>query len=233
MRPPRTFIIAVLLAALASVAACGDDDNGGAAAGDPSLPQATTLLADAAMQMRMVTSAAFDITTDGDTGALPIRTANGVIDNAGTAQGTATLEQVGMPIELSFVAKDQFLYVKGLTAGWQKVPLAQAAAVYDPTAILDPDKGIGAVLASAQGTTKGRETLDGVEHYVVDATFKGAAMAGLVPGVTGDVTGTVWIGVDKPLINQLRFAVPGDGKGTVLIKFADFDKPVNVDVPAV
>ena len=113
------------------------------------------------------------------------------------------------------------------------MPLAQAAAVYDPTAILDPAKGIGAVLASAQGTTKGREKLDGVEHYVVDATFNGGAMAGLVPGVTGDVSGTVWIGVDKPLVNQLRFAVPGDGKGTVTIEFTDFDKPVNVDVPKV
>ncbi|MDG4824359.1 LppX_LprAFG lipoprotein [Asanoa sp. WMMD1127] len=232
MRPPRTFIIAVLLAALASVGACGDGDND-ATAGDPNLPAAATLLSEAAAKMRTVTSAAFDITTEGETGALPIRSANGSIDQTGTAQGTATLDQVGMPIELSFVAKDQFLYVKGLTAGWQKVPLAQAAAIYDPTAILDPEKGIGAVLASAQGTTKSRETLDGVEHYVVDATFDGAAMARLVPGVTGDVNGTVWIAGDTKLVNQLRFTVPGDKQGTVTIKFADFDKPVDVDVPTV
>ncbi|GIF70269.1 hypothetical protein Ais01nite_83040 [Asanoa ishikariensis] len=231
MRPPRTFIIAVLLTALASLAACGGD--GDAASGDPSLPLASTLLANAATQMRTVTSAAFDITTEGDTGALPIRSAKGAIDDTGTAQGTATIEQVGMPIELNFIAKDDFLYVKGLTAGWQKLPLAQAAMVYDPTAILNPEKGIGAVLATAEGNTKGRETIDGAPHYKVEATFKGSAMAGLVPGVSGDVTGTVWIGVDKPLVNQLQFAVPGEGKGTVLIKFADFGKPVNVDVPAV
>ncbi|MEV0719283.1 LppX_LprAFG lipoprotein [Asanoa sp. NPDC050611] len=233
MRPPRTFIIAVLLAALASVSACGKDDDSGAAAGDPNQPAASTLLPAAAAKMRAVKSAAFDITTDGDTGALPIKSAKGEIDNTGTAKGTATLEQVGMPIELSFVAKDGFVYVNGLTGGWQKIPLAQAAALYDPTAILDPAKGIGAVLASAQGTTKGMETLDGSQHYVVDATFDGAAMAGLVPGVTGDVQGTVWIGASDSLVRQLRFAVPGDGKGTVTIRFSDFDKPVDVDVPAV
>ncbi|MEV4622062.1 LppX_LprAFG lipoprotein [Asanoa sp. NPDC049573] len=233
MRRPHTFIIAVLLAALTSVSACGGGDSTDATAVDPNLPAASTLLPAAAARMRQVTSAAFDITTDGDTGALPITSAKGAIDAKGTAQGTATLEQVGMPIELTFVAKDDYLYVKGLTAGWQKVPLAQAAAVYDPTAILDPAKGIGAVLASATGTTKRKEKLDGTDHYVVDATFDGAAMSGLVPGVTGDVTGTVWIGVDTPLVNQLRFTVPGDGKGTVLIKFGDFDKPVNVDVPKV
>jgi lipoprotein LprG len=182
--------------------------------------------------MRKVTSAAFDITTEGDTGALPIKAAKGAIDKAGTAQGKASLEQVGLPVELDFVAKDDYLYVRGITAGWQKVPLAQAAAVYDPTAILDPDKGIGAVLASAAGTTKRKEKLDDTDTYVVDATFKGDDLSGLVPGVTGDVTGTVWIGVDTPLVHQLRFAVPGS-KGTVTIKFSDFDKPVNVDVPKV
>jgi lipoprotein LprG len=233
MRRPHTFIIAVLLAALTSVSACGSSgDDTDAPAVDPNLPAASTLLPAAAAQMRKVTSAAFDITTEGDTGALPIKAANGAIDSKGTAQGKASLEQVGLPIELDFVAKDDYLYVRGITAGWQKVPLAQAAALYDPTAILDPDKGIGAVLASATGTTKRKETLDGTDHYVVDATFNGAAMSGLVPGVTGDVTGTVWIGVDTPLVNQLRFAVPG-GKGTVTIKFSDFDKPVNVDVPKV
>jgi lipoprotein LprG len=233
MRRPHIFIIAVLLAALTSVSACGSKGDDSTVAADPNLPAASTLLPAAAAQMRKVTSAAFDITTEGDTGALPIKSANGAIDNNGTAQGKASLEQVGLPIELDFVAKDDYLYVRGITAGWQKVPLAQAAAVYDPTAILDPDKGIGAVLASAKGTTKGKEKLDGADHYVVDATFNGAAMSGLVPGVTGDVTGTVWIGVDTPLVHQLRFAVPGDGKGTVTIKFTDFDKPVNVNVPKV
>ena len=231
MRPPRTFIIAVLLAALTAVSACGDDGDG--AAGDPNQPAASTLLPAAAAKMRTIKSAAFDITTEGDTGALPIKSAKGAIDNTGTAEGTATLEQVGMPIELQFVAKDDFIYVNGLTGGWQKIPLAQAAALYDPTAILDPAKGIGAVLSSAQGTTKGKETLDGAEHYVVDATFDGGAMAGLVPGVSGDVQGTVWIGVTDSLVRQLRFVVPGDGKGTVTIRFSDFDKPVDVDVPAV
>jgi lipoprotein LprG len=232
MRPARTLTIAALVAALVSLGACGGDGDGGAA-GDPNLPAAATLLPAAAAKMRAVTSAAFDITTEGETGALPLKSAKGAIDNTGTAEGTATLDQVGMPIELSFVVKDDFIYVNGLTGGWQKIPLAQAAALYDPTAILDPDKGIGAVLASAQGTTKGRETLDGAEHYVVDATFDGKAMAGLVPGVNGDVSGTVWIGAGDSLVRQLRFAVPGDGKGTVTIRFSDFDKPVDVDVPAV
>lgn len=227
MRRPLPILVAALLAGALSVAACGGDsdtDTGG----DAGLPAASTLLPAAAAKMRAVTSTAFTITTDGETGALPISSAEGAIDNTGTAQGKAQLDQLGMALELTFVVKDGTVYLNGLTGGWQKMPLAQAAAIYDPTAILDPDKGIASVLASAQGTTQKREGDD----YVVDATFDGAAMAGLVPGVTGEVKGTVWIGVDEPLVRQLRFTVPGQ-TGTATIAFSDFDKPVNVEVPKI
>ena len=40
------------------------------------------------------------------------------------------------------------LYLKGATGGFAEVPAALAGSVYDPSAILDPDKGVAKVLAS-------------------------------------------------------------------------------------
>jgi lipoprotein LprG len=228
MRRPLAFLAALALTLLGA-AACTGGSGGATAAGDP-LPAGTDLLKGAAAEMRTVTSAAFDISTDGQADALPLSAARGGITSSGNATGTARLDQGGSTVELTFVIKDGTLYVNGLTGGWQKLPLAAAAAVYDPSAILSPDRGVAHVMDTATGTTEARETVDGVDAYNVKATLDGPALGALVPGVTGAVTGTVWIGADRKLVHKIRFPVPGQS-GTVTVAFRDFDKPVTVDAP--
>jgi lipoprotein LprG len=222
--PRRSLVIPALAVLLAGLAACsGDKDEKG------DLPKGDELVSSAADAMRSVKTAHFRIESDGDIGGVPLRRADGVITAAGDAEGTARIEQGGPLSELSFVVKGQTLWVKGVTGGWQKLPLALASTVYDPSKILNPDQGIANVLATATGAkTEARETVDGADAYRVAATFKGDALSKLVPGVEGDIPGKLWIGADRHVLHRGQFTVD---KTTVTVTFTDFDKPVTVNEP--
>jgi len=195
-----------------------------------SLPPAEELLRAAAVELRTVKTARFEITTEGPAETLGVSSAKGVITAAGDAEGTAQIDQAGTPIELSFVVKGDTLYVNGLTGGWQKLPLSAAAAVYDPTALLSPDRGIANLVGTTTGTTEGRETVDGVDTYRITGTLAGSALGTLVPGVSADVTGSLWIGADRRLLHRASFPVPGQ-TGTVTVSFSEYDAPVTIRVP--
>nr|MDT0656554.1 LppX_LprAFG lipoprotein [Micromonospora sp. DSM 115978] len=230
MRRPLALVGAFLFL-LAGLPACTEREAGPTTgpSADP-LPAASEILAAAATELATVETARFDITTDGAVDVLGIRAASGVITSAGDAQGEAQLDQGGSVVELTFVIKGETLHVKGLTGGWQQVPLSLAASVYDPSAMLTPDRGVANVARTATGTTEARESVDGVETYRINGVLNGAALAALVPGVTADVTGTLWIGVDRPVLHRVNFPVPGQG-GTVTVSFTEFDAPVTIDEP--
>jgi lipoprotein LprG len=185
--------------------------------------------------MRSVKTARFEITANGTVAGVPLRRASGVITAAGEAEGSAQIEQGGPLAELSFVVKGQTLYVKAVTGGWQKVPLALASTVYDPSKILSPDEGVANVLATASGAkTEARESVAGADAYRVAATFNGEALSKLVPGISTDVPGQVWIGADRRVLHQGRFEVPAQGGGdpaVVTVTVSDFDAPVTIDEP--
>jgi lipoprotein LprG len=232
----RLLLVGAVL--VGGVAACnggksgkGGDQGGSATA---NLPAADELLKSSADTMRSVQTAHFDIQSDGDIGGIPLRRANGDITRAGDAQGTAQLDQA-LLAELSFVVKGQTLYIKGVTGGWQKLPLSLASSVYDPSKILDPDRGAANVVATATSAkTEAREAVDGTDAYRVAATVKGTALGQLVPGIDTDLAGQLWIGADRKLLLKGKFVVPGQngGKsGTVTITFSKFDAPVTVNEP--
>ncbi|MEN3614025.1 LppX_LprAFG lipoprotein [Plantactinospora sp. ZYX-F-223] len=230
----RSLVLAGALSLLLAVSTgCTDrgaDDPAGGAENSTTLPEAAELLSSAATELGTVKTARFAIATEGAADSLGISAAEGVITAAGEAQGTAKIEQGGLPLELSFVVKDETLHVNGLTGGWQKLPLATAAAIYDPTAILSPDRGVANLVGKATGTTEGREKVDGVDTYRIEGTLPGAALGNLVPGVSADVTGTLWIGADRRLLHRARFPVPGQ-TGTVTVTFSEYDAPVTIRVP--
>ena len=88
------------------------------------------------------------------------------------------------PLEYQLVVTGGVLYLKGPTGGFSQLPLASAAAIYDPTAILDPERGMAALLSGAdQGVTQAREVVEGVDAYRVSAAFPADRVATLVPGV--------------------------------------------------
>jgi lipoprotein LprG len=226
MRRPLA-ALAVLLSALAGCTTGTRTDRLSAV----DLPAGPQLVSAAAAEMRGVTTARFAIESQGEVKSLGIHGADGVITKQGDAQGTAQIDQAGSVIELAFVVSGQSLYVKGPTGGWEAVPLALASSVYDPSAILDPDRGIAHLLATASGArTEARESVDGVDVYRVAVTLNGQALAALVPGVTKDAAGTLWIGADRRLLHRAAFVAPGDG-GSVAIAFREFDAPVKINAP--
>lgn len=230
----RPFALASALSLLLAVSVgCTDrgaDDPAGASDSSPSLPEAAELLRTAATELATVKTARFAISTEGAAETLGISAAEGVITVAGEAEGSARIEQGGRPIEVRFVVKGDTLHVNGLTGGWQEFPLATAAAIYDPTAILSPDRGVANLVGTASGGTEARETVHGVPTYRITGTLPGAALGTLVPGIGEDVTGTLWIGAERRLLHRAQFPVPGQ-TGTVTVTFSEYDEPVTIRVP--
>lgn len=208
--------------------------SGGPAA--PALPNAVELLSHGADAMRTVRTAAIDIAVDPQVASVPIRSANGHITADGKAEGTAVLALAGAPLEYQLVVTDGVLFLKGPTGGFSQLPLASAAAIYDPTAILNPDKGTAALLAAAdQGQTQAKETVDGVECYKVAATFPAEKVATLVPGVTTAVPGTVWLDAATNRLVRAELALPDGPRGKggpVTVRMSEFDAPVTISAPA-
>jgi lipoprotein LprG len=199
------------------------------------LPAGATLIGEAATATEALTSAHVKIETDGEVGSLPMRRAEGDLVRSGDAKGTIQLSQFGLLIEYSFVVVGKTIYLKGATGGWQKLDSSVAAAIYDPSVILDPDRGIAKLLASAKSpTTEGKESVDGKDAYRLAVKLDSATVATLVPGVGGDVTGKVWVDAQTKQLHKAVLNVPGssaDKKGTVTINVTNIDTPVTVNAP--
>jgi lipoprotein LprG len=186
-------------------------------------------MAAAADEMAQVETVAMLLETDTDLGGLPVREVDGVVTQAGDAQGTAQVEQFGQQVELQFVVVDDTFHYQ-LIGGWQQVPLTDAAEFYDPSAILDPQRGISNLLRTA--TDPQIERRDG-DTYEVTATFDAGALGVVLPGAAQATRGTVWIGVDRPLLHRAQFPVEAGAAepGTVTVTLSKFDEPVTVVAP--
>jgi lipoprotein LprG len=229
--------VAALAAVLVALAGCtgkSDKKDGGPAV-DPNLPAAEGLLKESSTAMAGIKTAKFLITADGTIAGVALKRAEGVLTKEGNAQGTAQIEQVGSSAEVSFTIVGQTMWVKGPTGDYQQIPLALAASVYDPSAILDPERGIAKVLGTAtEGKTEAAETVEGQATYRVNAKFPAEHLSKVVPGVTGAVPGRVWIAKDGKRVLKAAFDLPavGDAKGgTVTVTFSQFDAAVNITAP--
>ncbi|MFT7840878.1 LppX_LprAFG lipoprotein [Saccharothrix sp. BKS2] len=214
---PRRALVGSLLLAL--VAGCTSSGDGGG------LPAGPEVLDRAAAGMRAVTSTHFVIEVDGELPDVTVKGAEGDLDSAGRSRGRAKVEQFGQLIEVEYVLVDQDLYFKGPTGGFTKLPAALAGQVYDPTAILDPERGVAKVLGDARDE-KTVSSDDGVT--VVEATVPRDVVAGLVPGIDADVASRFSVREDR-LVNAV-FTLPGGA--AVTIDLSDFDKPFSVTAPA-
>ncbi|WP_238016754.1 LppX_LprAFG lipoprotein [Dactylosporangium sp. AC04546] len=233
-RPGAALIaaLAVLVVALAGCSSKKDDKEGQA---DPNLPAAAGLLKESSTAMAGIKSAKFLITADGTIAGVALKRAEGVLTKEGSAEGTAQVEQMGTNVELAFTIVGQTMWLKGPTGTYQQLPLALAATVYDPSAILNPDKGIAKVVATAtDGKSEATETVEGQEAYRVSAKFPAEFLSNIVPGVTGSIPGKLWIAKDGKRVLKATFELPavGDAKGgTVTVTFKEFDATVNVSAP--
>jgi len=160
--------------------------------------------------------------------------AEGTLTREGDAEGTAQIEQAGTTVDLTFVIVGDKIYIKGPTGGYQELPLSLAATVYDPSAILDPDKGVAKVLTSAtDAKTEAGEAVDGTDAWRVAITANGADLSTIIPGVTGNTPGKVWLGKQDKRLHKAVFTLPADGgaTGTVTVTFQEFDAPAAIKAP--
>ncbi|MEU6795670.1 LppX_LprAFG lipoprotein [Nonomuraea wenchangensis] len=214
----RRFLI---VAVLALASACSSGGGGG----EPELPAGPDLMKKAAEAMATVKSAAFSIATEGKP-EVPLQKADGRLTAGGDAEGTLTISILGNLQEVTFALVGDTVHFKGPTGGFQKMTRQQLAQFYDPSVILEPAKGIAKLLSSAANPQ-----VEGVENgaYRVATTFPAQVVKDIVPGVTQDVNGKVWIDQATSRLGKASLPLPG---GTVTVSFSDYDAPVTITPPA-
>ncbi|GAA3408536.1 LppX_LprAFG lipoprotein [Streptosporangium vulgare] len=222
----RRILIIAVITAFSLVTACS---GGGASDGTTALPNGADLVRKAADATRAVKSAAFSMETEG-TPPVPVKKASGRLSGTGDADGTLQIDVMGSLQEINFVLIGETVHFKGVTGGFQQMSRSQLAAIYDPSAILNPEKGVVQLLTNAlDAKTQAAEKLDGVDTYRVSATLSQQVLATMVPGLTQSVDAVLWI--DKATSRLLKADLPLTG-GKVIVAFSDYDVPVQVTAPA-
>lgn len=199
------------------------------------LPTGTQLMADGAKAMGEVKTVHFTIAVNGKISGVSVKAADGDLTKEGNAKGKATIEQLGFVVETEFVLVGKDLYIKGPTGGFTKAPASMAASVYDPSAILDPNRGAPKLLSTAKNPkTEVKEQVDGKDAYRVSFEPDTAALQSLIGTSTPGVTGLVWLDTQTKRIVKAEFKVPasaGNPEGTVTVAFSKYDEPVNISAP--
>lgn len=199
------------------------------------LPAAEQLLTEAALAMAGVKTTHFTINVDGKISGLTLHSAEGDLTREGAAKGKATVEQFGATIEAEFIVVNQKLYFKGPTGGFQELPLAVAASIYDPSAILDPARGVAKLLSAAKDPkVLGIDKVDGSDAYRVSMETDPTSLAAIIPGTPTGVTALLWLDVATKKLVKGEFTIPASGDnagGKVLATFTKYDAPVTISAP--
>jgi len=229
----RRFVVAVLALVL-SVSACTSEDGQEA---DPNLPKGADLLADAAAATNDITSTHFTLKVNGQIPGLSVQSAEGDLTapagKDGAARGQVRMTLLGRLIEGDFVLIDEKIYLKGPTGDFQKLDASLVTGVYDPAAILDPDRGIAHLLESFQDPkTVATEDIDGVSAYKIVGKVAKDVIAALVPGIESDVDATVWVREDgdhQPV--KATAVLPSEGNPSVDVTLSKLNEPVEITAP--
>ncbi|OLF10862.1 hypothetical protein BLA60_12505 [Actinophytocola xinjiangensis] len=228
----RRILLAVLACTAVAATACSSSDE---PAGD--LPDGAGLLKDAAATTAKIEAAHFTLTVNGEVPGLDVRSAEGDLTregDGGAAQGTVSMNLLGQLFEGEFVLVDDKVWIKGPTGDHQELPASMVANLYDPGAILDPERGVANVLSNVQDpATEGTEDIDGESTYRVKGKVARDVVSSLVPGIDSDVEITFWVlqdGDHRPV--KASVAVPADGDPSVDVTLSDVGKQVDITPPA-
>ena len=222
----------VLLASVALlVVACSSNDKPPASGGQ----DASALLKESAEATKNIQSAHFTLKVNGEIEGLSVHNAEGDLTKAGAAKGKVNMELLGNLFEGEFVLVDNSIYIKGPTGGYQQLPASLISSIYDPGAILNPDKGISKVLASVQNPKfEGTETVNGQATNKVSGRAAKDVVSSIVPGVNSDVDITFWLRQDNKQPVKAEAKLPGKNNqpASVEVTLSDVDKPVTITKPA-
>ncbi|MFB4307999.1 LppX_LprAFG lipoprotein [Actinomadura sp. GTD37] len=223
----RVFVLVPVLLALVFSGGCdggGSDEPGKKAEFD-----AAGTLRQSAQAMGALKSVGFSVESDGKTPVI-VKGGDMKLLRSGDAEGTLTVEQQGQNIEMKVVAAGASIYLDAGTGGWRKLPKALAASVYDPSAVLDPQRGIPMLLSSAAAPEpQAVEKVDGKDVYRVGAKLPKAQIAGLIPGINADMDGQLWVSKADHRLVKVRGEFPKGG--AVVISFTEFDAPYKISAP--
>jgi lipoprotein LprG len=201
-----------------------------------SLPPTATVMQQAETAMSTVQTVHVGINVDGTLAGLPLKKADGDLKANGEATGTATINEFGVNAEVEFIITNNTFYLKGVTGGYTPMPLSTASSIFDPSAILDPNRGVVKLLKTATNPKiEGTDSVNGHEAYRVSLTPDPGAITALVPGSGAGTTGTIWIDTSTHRVSKGVFKVPGSGssKGaTVTITLTNYNAPVTVNAPS-
>jgi lipoprotein LprG len=225
-------IFAALVATIALIAGCSSKSQSSTTA----LPDAATLLKQSSDTTKSESSVHLKLAVQGQIKDLPIESLEGDLTNtpAVAAQGTANIVFLGQRLEgVDFVVADGNLFAALTKGSFQN--LGPASDIYDVSAILNPDTGLGNVLANfSSPKSDGRENLNSVDTVRVTGTVSADAVNKIAPqlAASGPVSGTAWIREDgnHELVQAKLEPTPGN---SLTMTCSDWGKSVTVNKPAV
>jgi lipoprotein LprG len=216
----------------------------------------TDIVKQAVTATKQLTAAHLKLTVPQAIQGLPVKTVDATVQKTGDvkpgaapasveAKGTATVRIKDAYVDTSFVVLDNTLYAMvPPSTKYQPMGHAGDKGVYDPSVVLDNNKGLVHVLDQI-GELKvvDREKLGAVDVVKVTGTVSGATLDPLLPnltevlqkgGITGNVPVTLWItdkkGDDssKPLIAQMQINLKDN---PITLALSDFDQKITIAKP--
>jgi lipoprotein LprG len=224
-------VVAVVAALALTTAACSSKKP----ATTTALPSGASLMQQSEAAMATVQTVHFAIAVDGTLPGLPLSKAQGDLKANGDAKGSANISEFGVNVEVEFIIANKTFYLKGVTGDYSPMPLSTASSIIDPSAILDPNRGVVQLMKTAKNPkTEAIESVNGHDAYRVAVTPDPAAITALVPGSGAGTTGRLWIDTTTHRLSKGAFTVPASGssKGaTVTITMTNYNVPVTVNAP--
>jgi lipoprotein LprG len=224
-------IFAALVAATALFAGCSSKSQDSS----KPLPDAATLLKESSETTKAQSSVHLKLAVQGQIQDLPIETLEGDLTNkpAVAAQGTANIIFLGQRLEgVDFVVADGNLFGAITKGSFQD--FGPAADIYDVSALLNPDAGLGNILANfSDPKADGRENINGVDTVRVKGNVSADAVNKIAPQlkVTGPVPGTAWIREDgNHDLVQVKLDISPNN--SITMTCSDWGKSVTVTKPA-
>lgn len=220
----RRLLAGLLVAAAVTASGCSSTS-------DESLPDAPTLVDEAAKATADIDSTHFGIQVNGNIQGLMIQSLDGDLTAEGEAKGSGSISQSGQLVEIDFVLTGDSLHIKGPTGGYQELPASMVSSIYDPSAVLDPKRGVAKLVSSLQNPeTTAKEEVAGAEAFKVEGKLPREVLSGVLPGVPSAADVAFWIRDDRSRL-PVKATATFSGDASVDITLSDVNKPVTVEPP--
>lgn len=215
-----------LAAAALALTGCSDSKKS-----EGPVPEAAPLLSQSVATTKRQTSTHLVLKTSGDKPIIKVKELVGDLTTqpATAAKGTAKLDMGGQTLEGNFVVVDGDLYTD-LLGGMQS--FGKASEIYDPSIILDPEKGLANLLANIENPkSEAFDTIDGVESVRISGTLAKAAINTFAASkIDHDVPVQAWVAKDGK--HELtKISVDTSQGNSISMSLSDWGKPVSVSKP--